>query len=123
RASLLSIGMSILLLVGCPRIKPLFTVEEIDYLHPETPESSAASDPQVYTRASLINDRRQELQYLGRLLEGSEQVTFAPQIVSDVHGIEVLSASLGLSLGKVAGQPGVSSDLLGDIERAKLQVR
>ena len=44
-----------------------YKIDAIDYGEPQAKAAILISDPQVYTRASLINDRREEATYLEQL--------------------------------------------------------
>src|SRR5579863_5912236 len=105
-----------------------YKVEEIDYGQQQNKAAILLSDPQVYARASLINDRRQETEYLKQLLvnsevkpDGSSVVKFSPQIIRDLKTVDVLSASLGLSLGKTDRTS--ATDLADQIQVAKLKAQ
>jgi hypothetical protein len=98
-----------------------YTVDEIDYESPQSPAAILIADPQVYSRASLINDRRQESEYLKSLLDQSRTILFTPQIVRDLKTVEALSFSLGLSFGKTVSGASTASNLSSEIEVAKLQ--
>jgi hypothetical protein len=112
---------------GCPSSEPL-KIDEIDYGAKQAKAAILVSDPQVFARASLINDRRHETEYLQQLLinsqvdsNGNSVVKFAPQILRDLKTVETLSASLGLSFGK--GNRTSATDLNDQIQVAKLQAQ
>jgi hypothetical protein len=118
-----------LALVGCPRPTAL-KVDEIDYSTAESAAAIVVGDPQVYARPSLINDRRREADYLQQLLansavdsSGKSSVKFSPQIVRDLKTVEALSASLGLSIGKVTSDTSTAADLTQQIQATKLQAQ
>jgi hypothetical protein len=112
------------LLAGCLH----YTVEEVDYDSAQTKAAILVGDPQVYSRASLINDRRDETAYLKQLLanstvqpDGTSVVKFSPQIIRDLKTVEALSASLGLNFGR--GNGSSATDLNDQIQVAKLRAQ
>jgi hypothetical protein len=117
------LAYSLVMLSGCA-----YQVQQVDYHHEQTKAAILVSDPQVYARASLINDRRQETDYLRQLLtnsevkaDGSSVVKFSPQIIRDLKTVDALSASLGLSLGRSSQTS--ATNLADQIQVAKLQAQ
>lgn len=116
------------LLAGCSLVQ--YKVGEVDYKSPQKAAAIIVGDPQVYSRASLINDRRKEVEYLQRLLDnssvgadGKSVVSFSPQIIRDLRTIEALSASLGLSFGKTIDNETTASGLAEKIQVTKLEAQ
>jgi hypothetical protein len=116
-------------LTGCPNSYKL-DIDQIDYSSPQKPAAILFGDPQVYSRASLINDRRQETGYLQQLLKNSEvdssgksSVTFTPQIIRDLKTVQVLSANLGLTFGIGTSNTSSVTDLKQQIDETKLQAK
>lgn len=68
--------------------------------------------PKLYRREALINERREERTYLGKLItasanlddSGVPKLQFAPQIIRQLEVITILSASLGLKFDPAAGR-------------------
>jgi hypothetical protein len=125
RLSRCTTAIVVLLLTACFSTK--YEIDKPDYADPQKAASVVVSDPQVFGRASLINDRKKEIAYLGQLLDnskidgmGKSVVNFTPQILQDLHTIQALSANFGLSLASVQGNP-TAVDLTKQIEVAKLQ--
>jgi len=121
---LISLGPSIL---GCGGG---YRVETVDMLSPQRAAAILIGDPQVFSRASLINDRRREVAYLQQLLEnsnvdssGSSKVKFSPQIIRDLRTVQALSLSLGLTAGKSIKDTSSAADLSTQIDVAKLQAQ
>ena len=54
------------------------------------------TDAKLYSREALINERRDEIEYLEEQLEGSRTQTFEPQIIRELEVISSLSAAIGL---------------------------
>ncbi len=63
------------------------------------------TDPKLYKREALINERKRERAYLKKLLDKTEEDTFAiePEIVRELETIQAFSASLGLKIDPTAG--------------------
>lgn len=55
------------------------------------------SVPQIYSRESLINDRRVEERYLRKLLTESETIPFEAELARDLSTISALALDLGLA--------------------------
>jgi hypothetical protein len=107
-----------------------YRVDEVDYKKPQSRAAILIGDPQIYSRASLINDRRRETEYLQQLLKnsdvnstGSSYVKFTPQIIRDLKTVETLSANLGLKFGQTIGSTPSTAGLAQQIESAKLQAQ
>lgn len=75
----------------------------IDYDRIQTPGSIMITDPKLYKREALINERRDEIAYLDDLLKQSKTLTFTPEIVRELEVVTALSASLGLKFDPAAG--------------------
>lgn len=73
------------------------SVWKLRYDGPQTPASIQVSDPQMYPRHALLNERRDEAEYLDSLLQASRTITFKPQLVRDIETVRALSLALGLS--------------------------
>lgn len=63
------------------------------------------TDPKLYKREALINERKGERAYLNKLLGKAEADTFTiqPEIVRELETIRAFSASLGLKVDPAAG--------------------
>jgi hypothetical protein len=76
------------------------------------------TDPKLYRREALINERREERTYLGNLIaasaklddSGVPKLQFAPQIVRQLEVITTLSASLGLKFDPAAGRANLRAE-------------
>ena len=91
---------------------PYTAVTTINEDQPQTGAVIKLSDPQVYARETLINDRRQELRYLLNELKKSETIFFEPQLTRDLRTFQTINAELAL-LSKGANQPPSSNAELG----------
>lgn len=71
-----------------------------NYAGPQEAASIRVSDPQLYRRESLINERRDEKVFLEGLLADTKDKTFAdkftPDVIHQVELVRTLSANLGL---------------------------
>ncbi len=56
------------------------TLSHLDYNGEQRPASIQVSDPQLYKREDLINERREETEYLKDLLNKSRTIEFAPEL-------------------------------------------
>jgi len=82
-------------LAGCGNPYAL-KIGKIDYGQDQAPGVIQFTDPKIYKREALINERRDETAYLKALLDNSGEVKFEAQIVREVELIQALSASVGL---------------------------
>jgi hypothetical protein len=118
----LGLGLS-----GCAKVVP-YTVEPIDLSGPQQRAAILIKDPQVYSRATLINDRKNEEQYLKALLDKQKdpsEFEFKPQVLRELSDLSAFSASLGLSFnpaqGATAAQAAELNRLKFEIEKARLE--
>ena len=65
---------------------------------PDKPSIIQMSDPTIYSRETLINDRLREREYLLDVLEASKSVQFEAEIKRELLSIAQLSTQLGLGL-------------------------
>ncbi|HEV7694272.1 MAG TPA: hypothetical protein VGO52_25780 [Hyphomonadaceae bacterium] len=78
-------------------------VSDYDMGKPQAPAVVVLSDPQVYARETLVNDRRDEIAYLKDVLERSQTVTFAPQLRRDLQTLTGFVGQLDLLKDPAAG--------------------
>ena len=95
---------------GIPRLIPFFflvvlsacgnpyslKISGIEYEKPQVAGYIQFTDPKIYKREALINERRDELVYLNKLLDDSDTEEFSAQISREVELIQSFSGSLGL---------------------------
>lgn len=117
----------ILLATGSCRNPYALKVGRLDYSGPQKKAVIQFSDPQIYKREALINERRDEREYLEELLENSRTQTFEPELMRDLELISVFSASLGVKFDPAAAinfQRAVElGDLQQEIQVTKLQMQ
>lgn len=61
------------------------------------------SDPKLYSREALINERSREMARLQKLIDESGEEDFGPEIYRDIERISAFSAALGLKFDPSAG--------------------
>ncbi len=66
------------------------------------PANIMLGDPQVFTRATLLNDRRREQRFIEELIADSRNQTFEPQLQRDLRTLSVAAAQFGVSLDPAA---------------------
>jgi hypothetical protein len=93
--------LSALILTGCPNPYAL-KVSKVNYEAPQTKAVIQFTDPKLYKREALINERRDELAYLKKELDESRAKTFEPSIVREIELVQAFSAELGLKFDPVA---------------------
>ncbi|MCA6115492.1 hypothetical protein J6524_11385 [Bradyrhizobium sp. WSM 1738] len=94
-------------LVGIGVLGPIFfarlwsqvpTVEAIDETSPESDATITLSDPLLYARETLINDRRREYDFLTDLLIDSSKIQFSPQLARDLSTLSTASVQVSAAL-------------------------
>ncbi|HEX8554514.1 MAG TPA: hypothetical protein VF695_07395, partial [Sphingomonas sp.] len=77
----------------------------VDYGRPQISGSITVSDPKLYRREALINERRREVRYIDQLMANSEKDGFVigPEVAREVEVIRALAVSAGLSFDSAAG--------------------
>lgn len=78
-------------------------VNDYDFTQNQEKASVLFSDPQVYSRETLVNDRRIEIQFLNDQLKASEKATFAPQLKRDLQTLSTFVSQLDLNSDPAAG--------------------
>lgn len=93
-----------LLLTGCSLLDTPYALSltDVDESGPQEPAVITISDPQVYARETLINDRRREIEFLQDLLEKSKTAKFEPQLARDLSSVAAMRTELGLAFDQTA---------------------
>jgi hypothetical protein len=116
-----------LVVFGCSSGYYDTTLSHLDYNGQQRPASIQVSDPQLYKREDLINERREEIEYLKDLLNKSRTIEFAPELLRDIETVTSLALQLGLSFDAGAklqfSQAAQLSDLEQQIAVTKLQTQ
>ena len=89
--------------VGVFYVYPLVAkAVDLDESGPAREAAITVSDPLLYARETLINDRREEYEYLSKLLVDSadpSKVQFAPQVMRDMSAITALNLKASVQGG------------------------
>lgn len=84
------------------------------------------SEPRLFRRASLINERRLDADWLNQQLEASKTIDFKPEIAREVEQITAFAAALGLSFDPASAlnyrRASETGDLQQQIQVMKLQL-
>jgi hypothetical protein len=120
RLAFIALLLVVLLVSRC---STTYKTDQIDYKSQQTTAAIMLGDPQVFDRASLINDRRREIDYLQQLLQNSTTIAFPPQIVQELRTVEALSTNVGLRFGLSVPANPTTADLSQQIAVAKLQAQ
>ncbi|HEV2567965.1 hypothetical protein [Sphingomonas sp.] len=85
------------------------------------------SDPKLYTREALINERAADVAWIDRLISASESIPFTPDLVRELEQITAFSASLGLRFDPAAAlnyrRARETGDVQQEIDLLKLQLQ
>jgi hypothetical protein len=119
-------GLSALTLASCSNPYAL-NISEINYDAKQTAGVIQITDAKLYSREALINERRDEINYLKGLLEKSKTVVFSPQVVRELESITAIAGSLGLSVDPTSAlnykRDLATSSTQQEIEALKLQLQ
>jgi hypothetical protein len=103
-------------LAGCGNPYAL-NVSGIDYSRPQTAGSVQVSDPKMYRREALIDERRKEIAYLDKLLNDSPGINFQPEIIRELEQISSLAAAIGVQFDPAAALNYNRAKEIGDIRQ------
>ena len=99
----------------------------IDWTAEPSAGTISVSQPRLYRRASLINERRLDVDWLNQLLESSKTIDFKPEIAREVEQITAFAGALGLSFDPAAAlnyrRASETSDIQQQIQVTKLQLQ
>ena len=102
-------------------------VNSIDYSRVPIAGSIKVTDAKLYRREALIDERRDEVAYLRKLLEDSKTQQFSPAVTRELQSVVTLAASLGASVDPAAGlnyrRTRDTSDIQQEIAVMKLQLQ
>lgn len=127
RRSRIGLACSVWLLASCS--SPFFAgrLAGIDWSGPPAAGTIAISQPKMYRRESLINERRDEVLWLNAELEDSKKKTFAPELVRETEEIKQFAAALGLNFNPGSAvdyqRDSATGELKQQIEVLKLQLQ
>ena len=99
----------------------------IDWNASPTVGTISISQPRMFRRASLINERRLDADWLNQQLENSKTIDFKPEIAREVEQITAFAAALGLSFDPASAlnyrRASETGDLQQQIQVMKLQLQ
>jgi hypothetical protein len=102
-------------------------LSSIDWAGQPAEGTIAVSQPKMYRRASLINERRLEVEWLDKQLDDSKTIEFKPEIIREVEQITAFAAALGLSFDPASAlnyrRASETGGLQQQIETMKLQLQ
>lgn len=77
-------------------------VDDVAITDEWAPANIILGDPQVFTRATLLNDRRREQKFIEQLIEDSRNQRFEPQLQRDLRTLSIAMAQFGVSVDPAA---------------------
>jgi len=98
-----------------------FNIGRFNETGPQQPAAITLSDPQVFARETLINDRLREQNFLNGLLKESEDPGFrdkisTPALIRDIETLEALRAAAELSFDPTKGAAVLRQERLNDLQ-------
>ncbi len=100
----IAVGISSILL-GCrgPETPYALKLGDVDEEGPQTAAAITISDPKVFARETLINDRRLEVAYLQNVLDDSRYAEFEPSISRNLKSFQALQFTGAVKADPAAG--------------------
>ncbi len=99
----------------------------VDWKATTAPGTITVSQPRLFRRAALINERRLDTDWLNQLLESSKTIDFKPEIARELEQITAFAAALSLSFDPASALNYRRSSETGDIQQqiqvVKLQMQ
>jgi hypothetical protein len=131
-SNVVAVGVVALVLGACESLFQTpysLQIAEFDERPPQQAAAIAISDPQIYQRETLVNDRLREARLIKRLLDDSEKPEFTdrfqPQLARDLVSYQAFAAEGRLaadpSKGLAAQRTERLNDLKQEIEETKLR--
>ncbi|WP_293374942.1 hypothetical protein [Nevskia sp.] len=121
-------AFAVTVLAGCGNPYALKTTSvDRDRFYPARDAVAAIelSDPQVFAREALINDRLEQAAYLKQKLDDSKNVTFGPDLIRELTYQSALAGSLGVTVDPAAAFAARNTQALNavrhEIERTRLE--
>lgn len=94
---------SALLITGCNDRPFNLSINKIDETGPQKKAVIALSDPQIYTRERLLNDRDDETKFLKQQLDNVNTQDFTPRLKRDIDTMLSIVANLAVKFDPIAG--------------------
>lgn len=98
---LTAMAISAASLIGCAT--PFSQSAKYDQGVFAAPGTITVSDPKLYSREALINERAREVARLQKLIDGVDAVQFKPDFIREIEQIRALSFALGIRSDPAAG--------------------
>lgn len=99
-----------------------FTISKVNEDAPQEGALIQLSAPQVYTRERLINDRREEVTYLRKVLKESETARFTPAIKRELESIVAIAVALQAGFNPIAGAQAQRQEDLAQLQQQALEI-
>lgn len=112
-------GAAALLLTSCLGDPYALNVQNVDEAGPQQPAVIQISDPQIYSRETLVNDRRREAAYLEKMVQASETATFEPQLKRDLRTMERMAIAIDAMIAPTAARSAKQDVEAKDLEAQK----
>jgi len=98
-----------------------FNIGRFNETGPQQPAAITLSDPQVFARETLINDRLREQKFLNGLLNESEEIKFrdsisTPALIRDVETLQAFRAAAEVSFDPTKGAAALRQERLDDLQ-------
>jgi len=120
------VALSLAALAGCANPYAL-NIAELDYSAKQKSGVIQFSDPKLYPREHLINERREEVIFLKTQLTECEMTSIEPEIIRELEVVQAIAAGVGLEFDPTAALNFKSSteisDLRNDITRVRLEMQ
>lgn len=82
---------------------PFAQSDRLDLTAHQVEASITLSQPKVYRREALLNERARDLAWIDDLIDKSTTAVFTPEVIREVEQITSIAASIGLSIDPAAG--------------------
>ena len=116
-----------LLLGSCSSDDDLFrlSVDDVNFDGKQVPARIQLSDPQIFARETLVNDRRREALHIEALIKDSATLNFVPQLRRELAQISTFAMQLGIAFNPAIGIQNEQlldrQDRLNEIETERLK--
>lgn len=98
-------SLALVVLLGSCRAPFSNRMSEVDWAASPLAGTIAVSEPKMYRRESLINERRRDVEWIEGMLEPKSfaEVKFEPEMQRELEQITVFAAAIGLNFDPVRG--------------------
>ena len=122
RWTVVSLAISILVLTGCGNPYAL----NINKLNLDADQKRGViqfSDPKLFPREHLINERRDDLAFLAGALATCDDANIQPEIIRELEVVQMLAASVGLKVDPAAARNFESAAEIADLKNEIAKIR